>query len=409
MKAKAIIAFVLFLAVIASASAAQIPLVLEEVEFDDTTLSPYGDNRLSVERGEEYDVRVQITPTADISDAQMRITIDGYEFSDVEDIQARTQPEDYSANVTYVEKLKLKIPSELDRDNYKLRLTIADKYNNALVQEYNLKIDAARHALRIDDVVFSPNSAVRAGSALLTTVRVENKGEQRERDVRVTVSVPELGIAATDYIEEIDDGDEEEETEEIFLRIPRCSKPGVYDVLVEAEYQRRHKKVSERKSITVLEDETCAEDAAPKTTVSISNQAQSVTAGESAVYPITVTNAGRVSRTFTVQTQSAEWADVSITPTSTLVVPAGATQTVFVNVAAHEDAPAGAHSLVATIASGEFSQQVMLTTNVSEKTSSAVGVLTVVLIVLIVLLVIVGLVLLISLLNREEGRTETYY
>ncbi len=408
-----IIAIALFLAVLTSAAAAQIPVHPDDVtvEFDDVVLSASQDNRLSIERGDEYEVRIKFTPYADVSSAQVRAEIDGFEFSDTEDISARTLPEDYKANVTYVEDLKLRIPDDLDKDNYKLRVTLGDKDNSAVVLEYNLKVDVPRHALRIDDIVFNPSDSVRAGSALLAAVRVENKGEKNENDVRVTIDVPGLGVSATDYIEKIENDDEEEETEEIFLRIPRCAKAGVYDVNVVVEFQKRRYKVSESKTITVLEDETCTETETPKTTITLGNQAQNVAPGQTAIFPVTVTNTGKNSRTFTLTVQQADWATVAVSPTSVLVVPGGSTQTLFVNVQPTEESPDGAHTLVATIASGsDFAQELRLTTTVvNEKRSSSVGVLEVVLIVLVVLLVIIGLVLLIALTRGREEQTEAYY
>lgn len=406
-----IIAIALFLALLTSATAAQIPITaFDEVEFDDVGLRLGEDNRLSIERGEEYEVRVRFTPFADIEAAQVRATIDGYEYSDVDDISARTLPEDYKANVTYVEDLKLRIPDDVNKDNYKLRVTIGDKDNSQLAEEYNLKVDVPRHALSIDDVIFNPSNTVRAGSALLTSVRVENKGEKTETDVRVTVSIPGLGVQATDYIERIDDDDEEEETEEIFLRIPRCSKAGVYDVMVDVEFQKRRRKITERKTITVLEDETCSEDDKPKTTIAVGNNIENTVPGQTAVFPVTLTNTGKNSKAFTLTTQQADWASVTVSPTSTTVVPGGSTQTLFVNVKVNEEATDGTHTLVASVSSGdEFTQELRFTTTVvNEKGANSVGILEVVLIVLVVLLVIVGLVLLIAL-TRDKESTETYY
>ena len=65
---------------------------------------------------------------------------------------------------------------------------------------------------------------------MLATVRVENKGQKDEDDVKVTVSIPALGLSATDYIDEVEE-DEEEETEELFIRMPKCAEAGQYELL----------------------------------------------------------------------------------------------------------------------------------------------------------------------------------
>jgi len=95
-----------------------------------------------------------------------------------------------------------------------------------------------------------------AGTALLASVRVENKGEKDEDDVRVKVSIPSLGVSATEYIEQID-GEDEEETEEMYLRLPKCAKPGVYDVEVDVEYNEGRDSVHGKQQINVYEDPAC--------------------------------------------------------------------------------------------------------------------------------------------------------
>lgn len=395
----------IFLTVMSAVSA--LPVNLEEVQVDDTILQETTINRLSLERGSDYEVRVRFTALENINDAEVRVFISGYEYSDVDDIEDKTTIFDAEENVTYVKKLNILIPDDVDIDDYKLRVIISDRYNDELATNYNLKLDVPRNSLKITDVVFNPANAVRSGSALLTTVRVENKGEQEQNDVRVTVSIPGLGISATEYIDEINNGDDEEETEEIFLRIPKCAKAGNYDVDIEAEYSQRKYKLTEKETITVLEDETCKEDT-PKTTITLGNQMQDGIAGQTATFPITVTNAGRTSKTFIVTIPSADWATVTITPTSTLVVPAGQTQTMFANVQVSKDTPQGAHSLTATVVSGDIVQELTLTTNVQQTKSSTRAIFETILIVLVVLLVILGIVIGIAHLRNKED-AETYY
>jgi len=403
---KVILALTLFLVSLTAVSA--LPIVLNEVELDDTLLRTNSVNRLSLERGDEYELRIEFTPWDDIQDMEIRAFVSGFEYSDVEDIEDQTANFDADENVTYVKRLNLRLPTDVDEDDYKLRLIFSDRFGDDFTESFNLHVDVPRNSLAIEDVVFSPSNAVRAGSALLTTVRVENKGERDQDDVKVTVDIPGLGITATDYIEEIENDDEEEETEEIFLRIPKCAKAGNYDVNIDVEYSDRRRTETETHTITVLEDQTCNEDDATQTTITLGNQMQNIISGGTAIFPITVTNAGKTSRTFTINVPSQDWASVSVTPTSVLVVPAGQTQTSFVNVQVNDDAPGGAHSLVATVTSGEHVQEVTLTSNVQAQSTTAKRTLEVILIVLVVLLVILGIVIGIGHLRNKE-QAETYY
>jgi uncharacterized membrane protein len=151
----------------------------------------------------------------------------------------------------------------------------------------------------------------------------------------------------------------------------------------------------------------CSADEQPKTTLAVGSKMETMKQGEGAVYPITITNAGRESRSYTVTVDAQDWANVKITPSSTVLLDGGKTQTLYVFVEADEKAAEGAHVLTATVSSsGEQLDQIALTANVTKAASNTLKiVLEVVLIALVVLLVIVGLIIGISKL-RDSGSDE---
>ncbi len=390
-------ALMFFLILISGATA--LPLTIEKTEIDGVALLQDGLNTLSLERGQEYEVRVRFVALDKIRNAEVRAFISGYEFNDIEPIDDKTEIFDAEQGVTYVKKLHVRIPDELDQDSYKLRVVITDRFSDEERASYNLQIDAPRNSLKIDDVIFNPSNSVRAGSSLLARVRVENKGEREQEDVRVTVSIPELGITGTQYINELSAEDDEEETEEILLRIPKCAKAGTYDAVIDVEFSQRHRKVTERQTITVLEDEQCT-TATVQPSISAGSQVQTVSAGQTAVFPLTITNPSRNSKTFTVTTASDM--DITITPTNTLVIPAGQTQTVYIN-AMTEDS--GAKTVTATITNGNTQQQIVFTANI---TSSGIRTaVEIILTALVVILIIIGIIIAINYARGKQ--TEAYY
>lgn len=399
---------IIFAFILAITAVAALPLDSIQTDIDDITLNENAINRLSLERGQQYDIRVRFTAQADLDDMEIRAFLSGYEFSDVDDIDDKTPLFDVENGVTYVKTLQLAFPDDIDGDDYKLRVIISDRFNEEIVLNYNLKVDVPRNSVVIEDVIFSPSNSVRSGSALLTKVRVENRGQQDQNDVKVTVSIPQLSVSGTAYIEEVDSGDDEEETEEIFIRIPKCAKPGNYDVMVDVEYQQNHRKVSEQLTIAVLEDDTCNEDKAASTTIQVGSQTINVIAGQMATFPLTITNTGKKSQSFTINVQSNEAASVTITPSNLVVVPAGQTQQVFVNAQVNEKATAGAHQLVATIQNGDSTQQVNLNLMVTNSQTGAKRIIEVILIALVVILVVIAIVLGISYVRGKE-QSETYY
>ncbi|MBI4449392.1 hypothetical protein HY641_05190 [Candidatus Woesearchaeota archaeon] len=254
--------------VVMSTTAFALPLNVVSVEVDDFVLTPNDINRMDVQRNAEHLVEIRFTPTQDIRNAELEIFVSGFEFRDIHPIRDSTGIFDADANVTYTKRLSFKLTDEVDEDDYKLRLMFSDRNGVETIQTYNLKFDVPRHSLRVEDIVFTPNGAVKAGQALLTTIRIENKGEKREDDVRIEVKIPELGIVGVDYIDEIRTG-REEETEEIFMKIPACAKGGDYQVNIRVMYNQLHDIGTATAFVHILPDSSCEKSAAPSVLVTL--------------------------------------------------------------------------------------------------------------------------------------------
>ena len=264
MKAKLTLglSFLLVLMLATFASAQVVPVTIVEAEIENTDILPSGVNQLDLERNDDFELRLELFTPVDADDVEIRAFISGYEYNDINPISKRIGPFDLDANVTYVRKLTLSLPDDIDLDDYKLRVEISDRNSDARTTTYNLQINTPRHDMQIEDVILSPGNTVEAGKALLATVRVENKGQKDEDDVKVTVSIPALGLSATDYIDEVEE-DEEEETEELFIRLPKCAEAGQYEMLIEVKYNEGHDSVSGTGTVTVLENADCAPEPAP--------------------------------------------------------------------------------------------------------------------------------------------------
>ena len=303
-KSFAVLVFMLAAITVASA----VPVSIEKVKLDGDEIDSVQDfpgeqNILSIERGQKFEVRVEVTASANVKDAQIEATIRGYDSDDrISDI---TDVFDMKANRTYIKKLTLTLPGKVEKDTYRLRIRVDDRDGDTTQEDYILEISAPRHAMEIKDVIFSPQE-VMAGRSLLTTVRLKNTGARDQMDgVKVMVTIPELGISAADYIDEVDE-DDSVTSEELFLRIPSCVKPGVYDVHVTAYYKDNERSITKKTTVRITAGEDCGtaskpEDKpeAPKTVITYGSLSQEVTTGQGGViYPFTITNAGREAKTY---------------------------------------------------------------------------------------------------------------
>ncbi len=236
---------------------AAIPVNITRVEIDDHKIDSDQVNRLDVLRDNKVDFEVTLEASQDTDDVEVEVLVSGYEHNRERRLSDTIGPFDMDANVTYRKHLQITFPELVDEDDYKVRVIVTDRNGQEVIANYNVKIDVDRHDLKIVDALFTPSRHVQAGQALLSIVRIENFGEKDEEDVKVTVAVPALGISASDYLDEIESGDEEE-TEELYLRLPKCAQPGVYDMMVTAQYNEGFDRTSIEGKLEVLENPDCA-------------------------------------------------------------------------------------------------------------------------------------------------------
>ncbi|PIY59834.1 hypothetical protein COY95_04995, partial [Candidatus Woesearchaeota archaeon CG_4_10_14_0_8_um_filter_47_5] len=302
-----------------------------------------------------------------------------------------------------------------------------------------------------------------AGRALLTTVRVQNIGEKDENQVKVRVEIPELGISATDYIDELQ-ADESTTTEELYMRIPQCAKEGEYTLQVSIEYDEYFAEVTDRRVIEVLNpcdcsvpgrqvittttqpsdyatsypctecpNLGCAGTTVPsggqtggttveKTVITIGPETQEVAVGASVSYLLSLNNQGSGSRTYVVSVQGAdEWADVRMSPSNVVVVGAGETKAIYLHVAPKSSATDGEKMFTVSVrADDKALKEVVLRASVKGKAATG-GIqigrsgLEIGFFVLLALLVILALVIVFSKLKGpdkeepEEDGAQTYY
>ena len=385
--------------------------------------------RETMDRAQDLNVKVKLQALADVRDLSVEARFSGDEHFVIADFSENI---DSFENDTFeTVELNLRLPEIMDKGDYKLRITLSDRYSAGRQYNYNFKIENPSHSMMIRDVFFSPHGQVQAGRALLSVVRIENLGEDEEDSVRITVAVPQLNVAATDYIDEVDT-DDEVSSEELYMRVPANAKPGVYDVVVTVDYDERTRQTEEVFQIEVLENPQAAADAdgssstdnnAGRTVVTIGPESQQAGQGveKGAVFPVTLTNEGATSKTYTLAVGGVEvFGTVQVDPSNVVLVSPGETKTAYVYVSVRDDAQLGPHTFSIDIKSGDKTlQSVPLTVNVVKGEADFGGVkrgLEIGLVVLIVILIVVGLVIAYTRSKKGEGEEEgssgqqaTYY
>ncbi len=377
---------------------------------------------LQIERGEEIDITVRLTAVTDEKDIELVAEILGYEYSRHHPITDKVNIFDLYANNTAFKRLSLSLPENMDKDYYDLRIRIGSRTGPTQEVLSRLHLVGVRHAVSITDVIFSPHHEVVGGRALLSTVRVRNFGQRDQEGLKVTVAIPELGLEASDYINELR-SDRSASSEELYIRIPTCVESGIYDVIVTVEYDQRYESVSVKESISIVESEVCVpvkDDEKPKTVVTVPETQNIVKGTPGVVYPITITNLGKTSQTYVVSVSGVDaFGSYRIDPSNVVVVKGEDAKTLFVYVTARDDAQPGEKAFVVRVSANDESKDIGLKAVIEEPSIPPVWgrarqALEIGLVVLVVILIIIGLIIGFSKLRgkeetEEEPGDQTYY
>ena len=376
---------------------------------------------IAVDEGEILEVEVGLVNngTLDVEDIEIEVEISGYEYDDYEELEDSTHIDNLQDGNTKYFDLEVQMPNKLDKDEYWLRVRIMGKTGDAIQEEVVLSIEPSRHGIDIKDVSFSPGNTVKAGRSLLTTVLLENYGDKIEKDVKVTVSMPELGIQATEYVDDVDhDGShniEYQDVPEMFLPIPATAVEGEYSVVVTAKYDDLRESVSETYTVLVMGN-ALLNDNCQKLVLALGPETQTIAAGKTGTYAIALTNAGTCSKAYNLEIVTGYWGTATLSE-SLVVLEPGQNQVVYADVTVNAGTDAGQHVASLVVKSGnDLLETVVLKTNVVDNGGSAVdnfslrNGLEIALIVLVVLLVIIGLIIGFSRLRKDdEGEEQTYY
>jgi uncharacterized membrane protein len=316
---------------------------------------------------------------------------------------------DLVINDSKILRLNLAIPDNAEKDSYDLRVRVSSR--TGATQEYlvGLRLDGQRHELKISDIQV-PNTIV-AGRSIIGNVRVANIGQKTEESVKVTLSIPELNIEDSEYVDEIND-DDSTTSEDLLLRVPTCTEEGFYDVVATVEYHNGYKTETKSTEIKVLSSDVCAAASATTTeakTIITVPSGQEVVAGKSAVYPVVISNMGSSAKTYVISVSPSveAFGSYRIDPSNVMIVSGESTETAYVYLTVDENAQTGMRDFKITVtAEGEVTDATLTANIVADETTDSTSLKTGLQISLLVLVVLLLILLVIFGFNKMKGSKE---
>lgn len=385
-----------------------LPSVLADVtdfEVSIKDISEYA-SPISVEVGET--IPIDVTFILDENASDVVIEAELY-YGHGKEVTVKSDSIDVLAGTTYIKKLSLKIPSDIDTsssgEEYTLYVRLKDKQGANIVFSWNPVTVQRQNDLLVIQKIMKTNAE--ASKSMLVTVVVKNIGSDRQDDVYVKIVVPELGIVKEERVGDIvsEDMDDKDDTAtvDVPLLIPEKAADGTYSMTVTA--YNDNVKVEKTESIKVKGVENTKMDASE---VVPQIYSQEVEQGKSVTYPITIGNLADSIQSYSVEVSGTDgWASYTMTPLK-ITLSGNDSEVINVALAANKDAMVGQHTFVITVKNdNQVVKQFTLTSNVKEAKAAIDAMLVSAIVLAVVLLVLI--VILVKSRKTESADTEESY
>lgn len=384
-------------------------VVVSKVEVDDLDVTT-STSRLDVERGDTIEVSVWFLANATSKDWSLDAEVTNYEYGNVE---SQTDLFDIEAGNTYRKSVTLTIPNDITSSQTHDLVIDLENDNERVSFRYTLNVDERRHDLNIFDVILQPKT-VTAGQPVSVQVLVENMGDKKEQDFKGTIRIPELGIIAQSYgddlvtgaqeaAERLDEGEEDSRVLDFVLRIPEDAKTGNYNVEIVIEYNRGYDVVKSTDQIFVQGREQAK---MADTVINVDSTSKEINSKTETAYKIQFANIGTDKGIYSLSVQGADlFADTRIEPSFVTVMPDGTAEaTVYLK--AKDSAKAGNYNFIVRVNSGkDIAQELSLQARVAGTSGSVTGLKQAVMILGIVLVIVLIVLILVLVFKKlGEGR-----
>src|SRR3989344_4442652 len=343
---------------------------------------------LSSSSKKDLSLRVKFTPREDLKQAHIDAVMT-FENGDSVSDTALTFDASKDQETTKTFKLSL-INSKFAQGNFDLRLSFVDDDGNTLEKNYQIKITPQKDPFAASIISLSPEGSVQAGKSLGVAIGLKNTGVQPLESIVLRVSISELDVSSSKFIDQFKDG----QTTDFILKIPEGAPAGTYSLRTEITSQSSGN--TETRDIPVTVVGKTLQPSVNQLAVSVPFFEQNLNNdGSEVIYPVTLKNNGMSSNVYTILLHSNDNVNLRLGESNVFIL--GASESKTVNVYASSTGKStGKQTFFVDIKSGDkLLNQVVLRANISGTSlgyfSGLKSALMIVLIVTAILLAGIGL------------------
>ena len=325
---------------------------IDSVEVEDSILAENENNFIIIRSGEnELDVDVRLTSLENIENARIEAILT-FENGDV--VADTTKIFDISKDETVLKKLDLPLIGRFEQNTFKLKIRIVNAEGDSEEKLYGLKISQSEFPFVISSISLSPESNVEAGKILIARLSLKNNGLVPLDGLNVKVSIPELGISTTKFVDQImNNGKLTEIREDFILKILDNVPTGTYTVRSEVSSQfGLESEVREIPVFVLGTSDQSKQIVNDKIVINVPILNQDVNAISEVIYPLILTNQGPDADTYILQLDGANWANLRLSESNAFVLQPKESKTINIYVSSKGNA-AGEQIFLVTLKSND--------------------------------------------------------
>ncbi len=325
---------------------------IDRVEIENKVIAENENNFIALKDSvKELDLTVRLTSLEDVRDAHIDAVL-SFENGDV--VADATTTFDIGKLESASKRLGLPLIGGFEQNSFKLKVRVTDAENNVEEKMYGLKISQQEFPFVVSSILLEPEGNAEAGKSLLARIRFKNSGVVPLEGISAKVSIPELGVSSTKFIDQIKDSGLSEVREDFILKILDDTPTGTYTLRSEIASQfGGNAEVKELPVFVLGKDAQKKQIVNDKLVINVQIVNQDIlNDGSEVIYPIILTNEGPDANTYTVLLDGLNWANLRLAEPNVFVIKPKESKTINI-FASSKSGITGKNTFLVTVKGGD--------------------------------------------------------